>query len=74
MAVKASEADTCRTGSLGNRDTLQPLVYVISGVRESLYEGADVSVAVNLGMTLFFLVACLVVIWWIFRTGYRLKN
>jgi ABC-2 type transport system permease protein len=29
---------------------------------------------ISFGMTLFFLVACLTVIWWIFRTGYRLKN
>ena len=51
-----------------------PVVYLISGFRWSFYEIADVSVAVSLGMTLFFLAACLVVIWWIFRTGYRLKN
>ena len=51
-----------------------PVVYLISGFRWSFYEVADVSVALSLGMTLFFLVACLVIIWWIFRTGYRLKN
>ena len=51
-----------------------PVVYLISGFRWSFYEIADVSVWISLGMTLFFLFACLAVIWWIFRTGYRLKN
>jgi ABC-2 type transport system permease protein len=51
-----------------------PVVYQISGFRWSFYEIADVHVGVSLGMTLFFLFACLTVIWWIFRTGYRLKN
>ena len=53
---------------------LNPVVYLISGFRWSFYEIADVSIAVSFGMTLAFLVICLVVIWWIFRTGYRLKN
>jgi ABC-2 type transport system permease protein len=53
---------------------LNPVVYLISGFRWSFYEIADVSVAVSIGMTLAFLVTCLAVIWWIFRTGYRLKN
>ena len=53
---------------------LNPVVYLISGFRWSFYEIADVSMAVSVGMTLAFLVICLVVIWWIFRTGYRLKN
>jgi len=51
-----------------------PVVYLISGFRWSFYEIADVSVGISLGMTLFFLVACLTIIWWIFRTGYRLKS
>ena len=51
-----------------------PVVYLISGFRWSFYEIADVSVGISLAMTLFFLVACLAIIWWIFRTGYRLKN
>jgi ABC-2 type transport system permease protein len=50
-----------------------PVVYLISGFRWSFFENADVSVAVSLGMTCAFLVACLLVIWWIFKTGYRLK-
>lgn len=50
-----------------------PVVYLISGFRWSFFENADVSVAMSLGMTCAFLAACLLVIWWIFKTGYRLK-
>ncbi|HUN95978.1 MAG TPA: ABC transporter permease [Bradyrhizobium sp.] len=53
---------------------LNPVVYLISGFRWSFYEIADVSVAVSIGMTTAFLAACLIVVWWIFKTGYRLKN
>ncbi|MGY3075329.1 ABC-type multidrug transport system ATPase subunit/ABC-type multidrug transport system permease subunit [Bradyrhizobium sp. LM6.10] len=53
---------------------LNPVVYLISGFRWSFYEIADVSVSVSVGMTTAFLMICLVLIWWIFRTGYRLKN
>jgi len=53
---------------------LNPVVYLISGFRWSFYELADVSVSLSLGMTLAFLVICLIVVWWIFKTGYRLKN
>ncbi|QGZ28767.1 ABC transporter permease [Stutzerimonas stutzeri] len=51
-----------------------PVVYLISGFRWSFYGVADVNVAVSLGMTLGFLALCIGLIWWIFRTGYRLKN
>jgi ABC-2 type transport system permease protein len=51
-----------------------PVVYLISGFRWSFYEIADVHLGVSLGMTLVFLVACLATVWWIFRTGYRLKT
>ena len=51
-----------------------PIVYLISGFRWAFFEIADVGVAVSLGMTIAFLLACLVTIWWIFKTGYRLKN
>jgi ABC-2 type transport system permease protein len=51
-----------------------PLVYLISGFRWSFFEIADVHVGISLGMTIFFLVICLAVVWWIFKTGYRLKN
>ena len=53
---------------------LNPVVYLISGFRWSFYEISDVSVALSLGMTLTFLVICLIVVAWIFKTGYRLKN
>ena len=51
-----------------------PVVYLISGFRWSFYSIADVSVGVSLGMTGVFLAVCLVVVWWIFKTGYRLKT
>jgi len=51
-----------------------PVVYLISGFRWSFYGVSDVNVAVSLGMTLGFLALCIGLIWWIFRTGYRLKN
>jgi ABC-2 type transport system permease protein len=51
-----------------------PVVYLISGFRWSFYGSADVSVGVSLGMTLVFMLACLAAIWWIFKTGYRLKS
>ena len=46
-----------------------PVVYLISGFRWSFYEIADVSVGVSLGMTAVFLLVCLTVVWWIFKTG-----
>jgi ABC-2 type transport system permease protein len=51
-----------------------PVVYLVSGFRWSFYEIADVNVWISLGMALFFLAACLATVWWIFKTGYRLKN
>ena len=53
---------------------VNPVVYLISGFRWSFYGIADVGVGVSLGMTAMFLAACLAMIWWIFRTGYRLKR
>jgi ABC-2 type transport system permease protein len=51
-----------------------PVVYLISGFRWSFYDVSDVNVVLSAGMTLGFLALCLVVVWWIFRTGYKLKN
>lgn len=51
-----------------------PVVYLISGFRWSFYGISDVNVEVSLAMILLFLLACLFFVWWIFRTGYRLKN
>jgi ABC-2 type transport system permease protein len=51
-----------------------PVVYLVSGFRWSFYEIADVAPGISLAMTLWFLVLCLAAVWWIFRTGYRIKN
>lgn len=51
-----------------------PVVYLISGFRWSFYGIADVSLAVSLGMAALFLGVSLAVVFWIFKTGYRLKN
>ena len=51
-----------------------PVVYLISGFRWSFYGIADVSVSVSLAMTVLFLAICLATVWWIFKTGYRLKT
>lgn len=53
---------------------LNPVVYLISGFRWSFFEIADVSPAVSLVMIGLFLVICLLVVAWIFKTGYRLKS
>ena len=51
-----------------------PVVYLVSGFRWSFYEISDVNVSVSILMTLFFLGLCVVMLYWIFKTGYRLKN
>jgi ABC-2 type transport system permease protein len=53
---------------------INPVVYLISGFRWSFYSVSDVSVGVSLAMTCVFLVMCLAIIAWIFKTGYRLRN
>ena len=58
-----------RTASLFN-----PVVYLVSGFRWSFYESADVRVGTSLVMAAVFLAGCLIIVWWIFKTGYRLKN
>ena len=58
-----------RTISLFN-----PVVYLISGFRWSFFDKGDVSIGLSLGVTAGFMVACLLVIAAIFRTGWRLKN
>ena len=50
-----------------------PIVYLISGFRWAFYENADVAIGLSLGMVIGFLAACLGIVWWIFRTGYRLR-
>jgi len=51
-----------------------PVVYLISGFRWSFYENADVSVWLSIGMTVGFLAACMFVVRWIFKTGYKLRT
>ena len=51
-----------------------PVVYLISGFRWSFFEVADVSVGLSLTIVSGFLAICLLVVWWMFKTGYRLKS
>jgi len=50
-----------------------PVVYLISGFRWSFYGISDVEVGISLAMTLLFMAICITIVWWIFKTGYRLK-
>ncbi|MEQ9365466.1 MAG: ABC transporter permease, partial [Leptospirales bacterium] len=51
-----------------------PVVYLISIFRWSFYGVADVNIFLSLGMILAFLFTCFIFVWWIFKTGYRLKS
>ena len=53
---------------------INPVLYLISGFRWSFYEVADVPVAVSLAAVALFLAATLTGVWWIFRTGWRLRS
>ncbi len=53
---------------------LNPVMYLVSGFRWSFYEIADVHIAVSLAMISIFLVICVCLIWWIFSTGYKLRE
>lgn len=57
-----------RTVSLFN-----PVLYLVSGFRWSFYGVGDIGVGISLAFTLLFMVLCIAALWWIFRTGYRLK-
>lgn len=57
-----------------NLTLFNPIVYLVSGFRWSFYGISDVSVGLSLGMTGLFLVICLVTVWWMFKTGYKIKN
>jgi ABC-2 type transport system permease protein len=61
--------ETWRTITLFN-----PVVYLISGFRWSFYGSGDVSHSISLAMSLSFLLICIAIVWWIFKTGYRLKQ
>lgn len=58
-----------RTATLFN-----PIVYLMSGFRWSFFGSGDVSVELSLMAMFGFLTLCLAIVWWIFRTGYRLKS
>lgn len=58
-----------RTISLFN-----PVLYLVSGFRWSFFGESDVSIGISLGMTFAFLAACIAFVWWIFHTGWRIKN
>jgi ABC-2 type transport system permease protein len=51
-----------------------PVVYLVSGFRWSFYGNADVGVGLSLGVTVGFLIVCLLTVRWIFKTGYRLRS
>lgn len=53
---------------------LNPVVYLVSGFRWSFYGIADVDIAVSIAAIVLFLAVCLGVVWWMFKTGYRLKT
>ena len=51
-----------------------PVLYLISGFRWSFYEISDVSVGLSLAMILLFLGTCIATVWWIFKTGWRIRS
>jgi ABC-2 type transport system permease protein len=51
-----------------------PVLYLISGFRWSFYEIADVNIAISIASIVGFLLLCMAIVWWIFKTGYRLKT
>jgi len=57
-----------------NVTLLNPVVYLVSGFRWAFYEIADVNIALSATMIAVFLIVCLVIIGWMLKTGYRLKN
>ncbi len=57
-----------------NVTLFNPVVYLISGFRWSFYEISDVSVEVSLAMITVFLAMCMTTVWWIFKTGYKVKK
>jgi ABC-2 type transport system permease protein len=60
---------TWRTVTLFN-----PVLYLVSGFRWSFYGKSDVSIGISLAMTVVFLLICIAIVAWIFRTGYRLRT
>lgn len=52
---------------------MNPVLYLISGFRWSFFEVSDVSVTTSLAMIVLFLLVCLAIVWWMFKTGYKIK-
>jgi len=57
-----------------NVTLFNPVLYLISGFRWSFYESSDVGIGLSLAMVALFLAICVAAVWWIFKTGYRLKT
>ncbi len=53
---------------------LNPVLYLVSGFRWSFYGISDVNVVVSFSMILGFLAICTAIVWWIFKTGYQIKE
>ncbi len=51
-----------------------PVLYLISGFRWSFFEVADVSITLSISMILLFLAICLWIVWWMFKTGYKIRQ
>ncbi len=51
-----------------------PVVYLVSGFRWSFYGQSDVAIGISTGVTLLFLLTCLTIVTWMFKTGYRIKQ
>jgi ABC-2 type transport system permease protein len=51
-----------------------PVVYLVNGFRWSFFGVSDISLGISLGTTCAFLLLCVGIVWWIFKTGYRLKT
>jgi len=66
--------DRCVAAALAEDRAVQPDRLSDQRLRWSFFEIADVHVGVSLAMTLLFLAICLAVVWWMFKTGYRLKK
>jgi ABC-2 type transport system permease protein len=53
---------------------MNPVLYLVSGLRWSFYEIAEVNVWVSLGSVLTFLLICFSIVVWMFKTGYKLRS
>lgn len=51
-----------------------PVLYLVSGFRWSFYEISDVNIVISLIGVCLFLAACFGIVWWIFKTGYKLRT